>query len=1071
MATFSIDAFTTDTVTVTASGLISGSVICFLIYLTGDESAVIVKEEYTSTGDSITETFEGLDPSTDYTVNVHDGTDWLGALEFTTETKIVVDSSGRLLNIPVLSADYPLFDWRDWPDSYAALVPDGPTSEFEKECWNAIVDKLAEAFETAGIPWNNAYTTYEGTRITEEYGDLYAKMMNSLRHNIDHPAPLGGWNWACDSSFRGYIGREDFRGVDVYGEQDADDVYPEYFKELVRKLNLLLEIMRCNGHIHLIQTGENIDTTAYNRPRSRQGSPLGCYGSSYAWHHNKAIRVAPAALIVVDPYSTYTLSFRNFLAGHGGRLIVDPYGTGTQSLNLMRSGIPVYLKTDKKLIMTENMSGFRPGQGFPLVLLENVLIRNTYAFRSGISAGLQYRMPVLTSEYAAGRAGVPAPLQYSTPVFTLEHVYSRAGTSVPLKYSTPVFTLADAYGRAGTGKQVSSFIETVTDVLAAFRPGAGVLLRYSEPVLTSEQTFFRAGTGAQVQRFIDVVTDVFAAFRAGTSVPLQYTTPVFTLEQACGRAGVGAQVSRFIDAATDTLPLLRAGTGAQFGRAIEVATDVFAAYRPGAGAQIVSRDTSFNTNSALVRGAAGLRLDDTVAVAVSGNDALVRQDPNKQIQGRGFSYTDTTGAKVRQAPSMFVTGESSSYTNTKEADVVKKPSAPLQGRGRSETDTSGARVRDQRSAQVQADGKSSTENARGILRRADAPKISAHGLSAVSHQSGIAVGTPIEPVPYGANTREIAAVDSRSGSAAAACTTIKTTSTKISFMSGEDVECQFAPAIIKTSHTQLAMSADSECAAVSAEPQSVKSFHKALNAEVRKVGAVEVDPYGISVKETKPQSAAGKAGVAQPVVPSIWLSYRQPGIIGGIPVDAGIVPDRFPIAERCSANRAKGIDSACCGRSTMKNRASVDLVQPDCWSGSGTASTAEKATVDFVVSAAVQVGDKSKSKHSVTLGTAWYPPEWQKDGALLIRQVHNAEMDGNVLELFPPNVRVASRQITTTKNRGAAANGVWVGLESSKFATKQTATLDVWRMPVWQEDGALLIKQAYAVDAETMEVK
>lgn len=153
-----------------------------------------------------------------------------------------------LENIPVLDEDYPLFDWSDYPDSFAALVSGSLVSEFEKETWNAIIQKLSDALSSAGLSWDGTYTTADGAKITEEYGDLYAKAFNSVRHNINLPVPLG-WAWSDDKSFRGYVSRKDFRGVDQYGESGADDVYPEYIIELVRRLNLLLGIMRGDGPI------------------------------------------------------------------------------------------------------------------------------------------------------------------------------------------------------------------------------------------------------------------------------------------------------------------------------------------------------------------------------------------------------------------------------------------------------------------------------------------------------------------------------------------------------------------------------------------------------------------------------------------------------------------------------------------------------------------------------------------------------------------------------------------------------------------------------------------------------
>lgn len=150
-----------------------------------------------------------------------------------------------LSRIPALPESYPLFDWGNYQSSRDALVQGGPTNHFAKAAWNALVDDLADALTEAGLEWDNTYTTTEGARMTETDGQLTAAKFNSVRLNIDYPAPLG-WAWERNPDFRGYLGRVPVRGVAEYGK-NCDIVYPEYIIELARKLNLLLEIMRGTG--------------------------------------------------------------------------------------------------------------------------------------------------------------------------------------------------------------------------------------------------------------------------------------------------------------------------------------------------------------------------------------------------------------------------------------------------------------------------------------------------------------------------------------------------------------------------------------------------------------------------------------------------------------------------------------------------------------------------------------------------------------------------------------------------------------------------------------------------------
>lgn len=161
-----------------------------------------------------------------------------------------------LTEIPALDESWPLFDWADWQSSKDALVPGTPTRYFAKEAWNAIVDSLAEALEAAGLEWIGGYTdTPEETKITTPYGKLSARKFNSVMCNIDRPAPLG-WAWESNPDFRGYRGRMHLWGPSSSIE-GVDKVYPEYILELVRKLNVLLEIMRGTAMLEEVELMHN----------------------------------------------------------------------------------------------------------------------------------------------------------------------------------------------------------------------------------------------------------------------------------------------------------------------------------------------------------------------------------------------------------------------------------------------------------------------------------------------------------------------------------------------------------------------------------------------------------------------------------------------------------------------------------------------------------------------------------------------------------------------------------------------------------------------------------------------
>lgn len=151
-----------------------------------------------------------------------------------------------ITDLPVLPASYPLFSWDDWPASYAALVPGGPTKAFEKACWNAIVEYVENVTEASGLDWwSDVYTADLIKMLTDGNVRLQAGHMNNIRMAVDNMITLS-WRWEYDKSFRGYLGRAYFNNS-VNAKQDI--VYPEYFLELVKHINKVVEILRGTSDI------------------------------------------------------------------------------------------------------------------------------------------------------------------------------------------------------------------------------------------------------------------------------------------------------------------------------------------------------------------------------------------------------------------------------------------------------------------------------------------------------------------------------------------------------------------------------------------------------------------------------------------------------------------------------------------------------------------------------------------------------------------------------------------------------------------------------------------------------
>lgn len=87
MASFSIPSYTASSVTISVSGLTVGSTVRFFVRLASDTSDATVDQSFTATSTAMAKTFTGLKAGTAYAVNVHDGTAWIGAQTFTTDTE------------------------------------------------------------------------------------------------------------------------------------------------------------------------------------------------------------------------------------------------------------------------------------------------------------------------------------------------------------------------------------------------------------------------------------------------------------------------------------------------------------------------------------------------------------------------------------------------------------------------------------------------------------------------------------------------------------------------------------------------------------------------------------------------------------------------------------------------------------------------------------------------------------------------------------------------------------------------------------------------------------------------
>lgn len=223
-----------------------------------------------------------------------------------------------LPDINILPTEYPLFDWADWPDSLAALVKDGPTSAFQMACWNAIVTHLAEALEEAEIAWYDGggiagtgdkfKYPVEKTLMTDGY--LYGYQFNRVVDNIYRRVPIErNWLWNYDKDYRGYIGK-----IHVYEFPYHTDlgissvVYPEYFTELVYRLNQLIEIMRGTWPMVQISASKKSKISCKRDLMVRQSVPIAPRLRSKSGFLETPLEVLPSIPIAVSRNSPLPIS-------------------------------------------------------------------------------------------------------------------------------------------------------------------------------------------------------------------------------------------------------------------------------------------------------------------------------------------------------------------------------------------------------------------------------------------------------------------------------------------------------------------------------------------------------------------------------------------------------------------------------------------------------------------------------------------------------------------------------------------------------------------------------------------
>ncbi|MFA6731006.1 MAG: hypothetical protein WCR95_08445, partial [Eubacteriales bacterium] len=123
--------------------------------------------------------------------------------------------------------------------AYAAITSNGNTSNFHRNVWNDLINKVNQVLAALNLSWVDIYASLSNTRMNYSYEDLTAARFNSVRSNTRYMS----WSWAINPSLPGYVGRDSFIGIGSVGENNADVVYGRYFLELADRLNVVIGII------------------------------------------------------------------------------------------------------------------------------------------------------------------------------------------------------------------------------------------------------------------------------------------------------------------------------------------------------------------------------------------------------------------------------------------------------------------------------------------------------------------------------------------------------------------------------------------------------------------------------------------------------------------------------------------------------------------------------------------------------------------------------------------------------------------------------------------------------------
>ena len=564
-----------------------------------------------------------------------------------------------------LVESYPLFEWdksngvataAQTRKAHTAASEQGQCADFSRYVWNDIVDTLGKLLADLGLSWDGRYTTQTGAKITALYGQLTAEKFNSVRHNIQVVA-FTTWRWQFDYLKEGYTGRNDFRGVRVYGT-NSDRVYGWYIIELVRKLNVAIELMRGTWpteELDLVYTAaSHSDAQMPVRPSVKL--PAVGLSASKAAQALNVTGIAPLPAVAAEGSD-----------GKGKLLAIPIIGLPAKGTAESEA------KSHLGLIPTRPMTAVLQAGSAPAVELYPApavgmaysKIHESYSKAEFVASMRSISLkPDATSESKAETV-LRVPMAVSLPViqkvesmvvaeFTAKDVETLA---VVTRAASAVITSLDALGRAVFGASVSA--ESHGKASAVLREpvhlaakgtgqtdGKAKIIRLPPLPVSAVQL---AGTASKTE----IVPGVPRAIRATCKTESFGKGGVATLPGSVfGGVATGESSAKAGMATRGLAPLAAADTVSSFGKA---------AFIPMTPTHIAAGLTAVSASDAVLRTGAPVRIAATATAGSDGKGALLHRPPLPVAAVRIAATAASTALEAVQSMAVRAKAKAKSY--------------------------------------------------------------------------------------------------------------------------------------------------------------------------------------------------------------------------------------------------------------------------------------------------------------------------------------------------------------------------------------------------------------------------